>query len=207
MATYPDQAADSDTAPPVRFGGCAGRVTAAILVAVSDFYVDVVFYYGYCELGLHQDLDSFRMRNHWGSDGFVEFVSAVRRVLTGVPLASVLWLGEPGSGGYFLDLVSDPDGAVHIAVHETYYPWEELTVPEKRWSAARGDLQFEAHVSAEEFATACAAALRRVRSTQVDATGLVAHWRHPFPQSEFERLERLAGHYPYTPENALRGVV
>ena len=184
-----------------------GLASAAILEAVSSFYVDVVFHYGYCELTLHQGLDSMRMRNHWGRDGFVEFVSAVRRILTGVPVGSVLWLGEPGSGGYFLDFVSDPTGAVHVAVHETYYPWEELTTPTKRFSAARGAVRFEGHVSGEEFATACAAALRRVRSTQVETTGLVvgSHWPHPFPQAEFERVERLAGRYPYTPENALQG--
>lgn len=174
------------------------------MLTMPSFRVDVEFSYGWCCLGLEQSGQSITIKNHWMNDGFSDLVDALRLILTGTRAVAVPWLREV-AGGHFLDLVADPGGGINIAVHETRYGADaDADSPGQIWNAVRGSAQFQARVMTGEFAQACAAGLRRVRTNQVDTTGMIQHWQYSFPQAPFEAIERIAEKYGYQPEHALQ---
>ena len=97
-------------------------------------------------------------------------------------------LRRPGRG---------PGKRVSVVVHE--FRHAEGTTLAEIWSAERGASVFYAHVPLAEFTIAFAAALRRMRSTMVDPAGMLLEYPSPFPQSEFEWLERRAARFGYHP--------
>jgi hypothetical protein len=86
-----------------------------------------------------------------------------------------------------------------VAVHRFRHP--DGSEFSEIWSAERGESLFGAHLALAEFTVALAAALRRVRATAVDASGMIRDYPRPFPQSEFERIETRAARYGYHPKS------
>lgn len=156
------------------------------------------FSYGWCILAMSTEGQSVEIRNHWLNDGFPELVDSVNLLLHGKQSVSCRWQLE-SSGGSFIDLVTDPESGLNIAVHELYYPDANTTAGV--WSALRGNAVFTAHVPLKDFVVQFAGALRTVRTLAVDASGMIAHWRYPFPQAGFELIERKAKGYGYKPKS------
>ncbi len=175
------------------------------MMTMASFRVDLEFSYGWCCLGLEHSGQSITIKNHWMNDGFSDLVDALRLILTGTRAVGVPWLHEV-AGGHFLDLVADPGGGINIAVHETRHGADaDADSPGQIWNAVRGSARFQTRVTTGEFAQACAAGLRRVRTNQVDTTGMIQHWQYSFPQATFEAIERIAEKYGYQPEHAVQG--
>lgn len=166
--------------------------------------MEFTFTHGWCYLELVQGADSaVRVGNHWLNNCFLELVESVRSLLEGKETVACRWQHE-FAGGSFVDLVRDPRGGVHIAVHRFYFGSEAGT-DEQVWSAARGDCLFMAHLPLAEFARVVAAELRRVRVSFADPTGVIRDWRSMFPETEFHRIERLAARYGYEPKPVADG--
>lgn len=165
---------------------------------MNTFDLDLEVSYGWCTLRLGTPDAEVRLKTHWLVDGLSELAFAVEALLAGRPSVSVRWAREI-AGGHFLDLVLAPRGRLHLAVTELEHG-DEASRSEEVWSPVRGPLVFRASVTLEEFVRRYLSAMRVVRATRVDATGLVLEWRHSFPQAVYEALERQATvRFGYTP--------
>jgi len=164
---------------------------------MGSFSIAVEFSYGWCVLRMADGQDSVTIKNHWLNDGVPELVDSVNLLLDGKRSVSCRWQHEV-SGGSFIDLVADPHGGLSIAVHDFHddYPGSAETI----WNAKRGEAVFATHVLLQDFVREFASALRVVRTLSVDAAGMIEHWRYPFPQTGFERLERKAVWHGYKPK-------
>jgi hypothetical protein len=93
------------------------------------------------------------------------------------------------------------DGQLHLAVTELEHGPGASTA-EEIWSPVRGRLVLRATVPFGEFVRRYLSAMRVVRVTRVDVSGMVSEWRHSFPQAIYESLERQAtarfGYKPLT---------
>ncbi|WP_156756152.1 hypothetical protein [Actinokineospora pegani] len=164
---------------------------------MAEIDLAVVFSRGWCTFALAFDGRSVSIKNHWASDRFPELLRCVNTLLDGAESVSCRWQG-PVHEGHFIDLVADPAGGVSVAVHDFRHP--DGSEFSEIWSAERGDSLFCVHVKLADFTIALASALRRVRVTAVDASGMIEDYPRPFPQSEFERIETRAARYGYHPK-------
>jgi hypothetical protein len=164
--------------------------------------------YGWCTLRLRTPEADLQLRTHWLVDGLTELALAVEALLAGRPSVSVRWAMEM-AGGHFIDIVADPQGQLHLAVTELEHGLGASTA-EEIWSPVRGPLVLRATVSLSDFVRRYLSAMRVVRVTRVDASGMVAEWRHSFPQAIYEGLERQAtarfGYKPLTTDEITSAV-
>lgn len=159
--------------------------------------IDFIFVAGESTLTLVSDGAEISISNHWLNARFSDLVECFNLLLDGVESTSCRWQG-PVQEGHFIDFVADPQGQVSIAVHEFRYA--EGSEYSEIWSAERGASIFHAHVPLRDLTVVMAQALRRVRTTVVDAAGVIDEYRHPFPQAGFDRIEAKAARFGYAPE-------
>lgn len=157
----------------------------------------IEFAYGWCTFALAADGHSTSIKNHWVNDRFSELLRCVNALLDGAESVSCRWQG-PVQEGHFIDLVVDPGGGINVAVHDFRHP--DGSEFFEIWSAERGECRFSVHLAFADFTIALAEALRRVRATAVDASGMITEYPRPFPQSEFERIETRAARFGYHPK-------
>lgn len=154
--------------------------------------------YGWCTLRLRTPDAELELRTHWLVDGLTELALAVEALLAGRPSVSVRWALEI-AGGHFIDIVADPKGQVHLAVTELEHG-VGAAAAEEIWSPVRGRLVLRATVSLKDFVRRYLSAMRVVRVTRVDASGMVSEWRHSFPQAIYEGLEQqVTARFGYKP--------
>lgn len=161
---------------------------------MAELNLDIAFSYGQCTFALAFDGQSVSIKNHWANDRFSQLLSCMNVLLDGTESISCRWQGE-AQDGHFIDLVADPNGGVSVAVHNFRHP-DGLEYSEI-WSAERGESLFCIHLTLADFTIAFATALRRVRATVVDSSGMIKEYPRPFPQSEFERIETRAARFGY----------
>jgi hypothetical protein len=157
---------------------------------MSNLELEINISFGWCSLRLRNEDNQVSVKTHWLVDGFTELVDAVYRLVRGASTVAVRWPFEV-AGGHFIDFVVDPRGGLHIAVSEFAHGVGSSTA-EQIWSASRGSQIFSAHVTLAEFIVAFMNSARQLRVISVDSTGYLNEWRHSFPQSLYESLERVA---------------
>lgn len=168
---------------------------------MNDFDLGIDIASGWCTLRLTSANRQVQIRTHWLVDGLTELSLAVAALLAGRTTVGVRWAYEI-AGGHFVDFVLDPEGGLNIAVSELEYG-AGTEGADKVWSAVRGSVVFRAAVPFTVFLRRYLAAMRIVRVRNVDASGMVLEWRHSFPQSIYEALERdVSARFGYKPMTA-----
>lgn len=161
---------------------------------MAEFDLKMEFSHGWCTLALGLDGRTVSIKNHWANDRVSELVRCVNILLDGTESVSCRWQG-PVQEGHFIDLVADPGGGLSLAVHQFRHP--EGSDFSEIWSAERGKPLICGHLALADFTVAFAAALRRVRATTVDASGMITGYPRPFPQADFKRIETKAAKFGY----------
>lgn len=161
------------------------------------FALNVAFDRGWCTLTIAEENKEIEISAHSLNDSHSDLIHGVAELARGWQCISCRWAREVG-GGYFVDLVQDPQGSVNISVHESKYSNESTTFGEA-WSPSRANVVFECRVENEVFFTGFATALQKIRSFEIDSSGYISEWGWNFPFKDAAEIERHARRYGFRP--------
>ena len=165
---------------------------------MEEFTARLEFSYGWCALVMKAGDESVEMSAYRLHQSFNELVASIDNLLEHRESVSVRWGTGEVAGGYFIDLVADPGDHINIAVHEFEFGSEAIDY-KSIWSAARGDLKFQARVTMQSFFQEFAEQLRKVKVLSVDQSGYMEHWGWNFPETRCQHIQEAAVRYGYHP--------